>query len=152
MSLAYVASRGVARLEKPTFGYSNLGVGLLADMLTYLEAQLHPDKLPGAVRATPEGKTLAAALAASHVSHGDAGGGMHIGLNWMLVDESGMYWHNGATGGYSAFAMFNPEKDIAVVVLSNTSTGERSFVDDLARHIAQRLTGKPAVSLGPPLQ
>ena len=77
---------------------------------------------------------------------------MHIALNWMHVDGSGSFWHNGATGGYSAFAMFNPEKDYGVIVLSNTSIGERSFVDDLARHIAQRLTGKPAVSLGPTTQ
>jgi CubicO group peptidase (beta-lactamase class C family) len=118
-------------------------------MLTYLEAQLHPDHLPQAVRATPEGKTLAAALAASHVTQGDAGEGMHIALNWIHVDESGSFWHNGATGGYSAFAMFNPDKDFAVIVLSNTSIGDRSFADDLGAHIVQRLAGKPAISLAP---
>jgi serine-type D-Ala-D-Ala carboxypeptidase/endopeptidase len=36
------------------------------DMLTYLEAQLHPDHLPATARNSAEGKTLAAALAASH--------------------------------------------------------------------------------------
>jgi CubicO group peptidase (beta-lactamase class C family) len=121
-------------------------------MLTYLEAQLHPDHLPRAVGASAEGKTLAAALAASHAVQGDAGDGMHIALNWLRVDESGSFWHNGATGGYSAFALFNPDADFAVIVLSNTSIGERSFADDLAAHVAQRLSGKPAKSLGPASQ
>ena len=75
---------------------------------------------------------------------------MHIALNWLHVDASGSYWHNGATGGYSSFAIFNPDKDYAVVVLSNTSiAGERTFADDLGAHVSQRLAGKPAVSLAP---
>ena len=120
-----------------------------ADMLTYLEAQLHPDRLPKAARATPEGKTLAAAIAASHLPQGEAGEGQHIALNWFRDDASGSLWHNGATGGYSAFALFNPEKDFALVVLLNTSNGKRMYIDDLGRHVEQRLAGKPAVSLGP---
>src|SRR5581483_3781050 len=84
-----------------------------ADMLTYLEAQLHPDHLARSASATPEGKTLGAALTASHAVQGEAMHGMHIALNWMRVDESGSYWHNGATGGYSAFALFNPDADFA---------------------------------------
>jgi serine-type D-Ala-D-Ala carboxypeptidase/endopeptidase len=123
-----------------------------ADMLTYLDAQLHPDKLPRTVSATPEGKTLAAALAASHVVQGEADRGMHIALNWLRVDATGSFWHNGATGGYSAFAIFNPDADYAVVVLYNTSIGNREFADELGTHVAQRLTGKPAVPLGPESQ
>ena len=118
-------------------------------MLTYLEAQLHPDHLPPATRATREGRTLAAAIAASHALRGDAGAGMHIALNWLRVDETGSLWHNGGTGGYSAFALFNPEKDFALVVLFNTSGEARSFADDVGAHVEQRLTGKPAVSLAP---
>jgi CubicO group peptidase (beta-lactamase class C family) len=121
-----------------------------ADMLIYLAAQLHPDHLPATARATAEGKTLAAAITASHVLQGDAGDGMHIALNWFRIDETGSYWHNGATGGYSAYAWFNPDKDAAVVVLSNTSLRhDASFTDELGQHLAQRLLGKPAVSLGP---
>jgi D-alanyl-D-alanine-carboxypeptidase/D-alanyl-D-alanine-endopeptidase len=120
-----------------------------ADMLTYLEAQLHHDRLPPSARVTAEGKTLGAAIAASQVPQGEAGGGMHIALNWLRIDETGSLWHNGATGGYSAFAIFNPEKDFAVIVLFNTSIGERTFADDLGAHVAQRLSGRPAVSLAP---
>ena len=81
---------------------------------------------------------------------GEAGPGLHIALNWFRTDETGSYWHDGATGGYSAFSLFNPEKDLAVVVLSNASVGGNGdFTDDLGRHVVQRLTGRPAVSLGP---
>jgi D-alanyl-D-alanine-carboxypeptidase/D-alanyl-D-alanine-endopeptidase len=121
-----------------------------ADMLTYLEAQLHPDQLPASSRARGEGKTLPAAITASHALQGEAGQGQHIALNWFRTDETGSYWHGGATGGYSAFSLFNPEKDVAVVVLSNSSVGEEGdFADDLGRHVVQRLTGRPAVSLAP---
>ena len=119
------------------------------DMLTYLEAQLHPEHLPAAARATAERKTLAAAIRASHELQADVGDGMHIALNWFRVDATGSFWHNGGTGGHSAFALFNPEKDLAVVVLSNTTTGPDSITDALAQHIVQRLTGAPAVSLAP---
>ena len=119
-----------------------------ADMLTYLEAQLHPDRLPPAARAAPEGKTLAAAIAASHVLHGESLPGMHIALNWLRIDGTGSYWHNGGTAGHTAFALFNPEGDYALVVLCNAS-GERMFADDVGAHVAQRLSGRPAISLGP---
>jgi serine-type D-Ala-D-Ala carboxypeptidase/endopeptidase len=121
-----------------------------ADMLTYLEAQLHPDALPKDDLKSADGKTLPAAIADCHVIHAEVGPGMHIGLNWFRTDETGSYWHNGATGGYSSYAMFNPGKDFAVVVLSNTSISETgSFADRLGAHIAQRLEGKAAVSLAP---
>lgn len=120
------------------------------DMLTYLEAQLHPENLPKSDVASAQGKTLPAAIAACRVIHADVGPGMHIALNWLHVDATGSYWHNGATGGYSAYAMFNPEKDFAVVVLSNTSISSTgSFADKLGEHVAQRLEGSPAIVLAP---
>ncbi len=74
---------------------------------------------------------------------------MHIALNWFRNDDSGSYWHDGATGGFSSFAMFDPEKDFAVVVLFNRSVDDDSFADDLAKHIVQRLAGRPAVTIAP---
>ena len=120
-----------------------------ADMLTYLEAQLHPDNLPTTALATSQGKTLPAALTASHTIHAEISPGVHIALNWFRIDDTGSFWHNGATGGYSAYALFNPDKDFALIVLLNTSIGEENFADKLGQHIAQRLTGKPSVSLAP---
>ena len=116
------------------------------DMLTYLQANLHPDKLPSAATQTPTGKTLPKALTQSHELRADAPPGMRIALAWLYVPDTGSYWHNGGTGGYSSFAFFNPKADYAVVVLMNTSA---TFADRLGQHIAQRLAGKPAISLSP---
>jgi serine-type D-Ala-D-Ala carboxypeptidase/endopeptidase len=113
-------------------------------------AQLHPEKLPPTATASAAGKTLASAIQETHVVRAEAGEKMQIALNWMRVIESGTYWHNGGTGGYSSCALFDPTRDFAVVVLSNTAASEGSFADSLAAHIGQRLKGLPAVSLAPP--
>lgn len=42
------------------------------DMLTYLQAQLHPNQLPTIIAATPSGRSLPAAIVASHMLHGEA--------------------------------------------------------------------------------
>jgi serine-type D-Ala-D-Ala carboxypeptidase/endopeptidase len=118
-----------------------------ADMLTYLKAQLHPDHLPAGAMATPDGKTLPSAIQKTHVIHADVGGGEHIALNWFRVDGTGSYWHNGATGGYTSYALFNPEKDFAVIVLCNAEPGPGAFADNLGHHIEARLTGSPAITL-----
>jgi len=116
-------------------------------MLNYLEAQLHPDKLPASALASANGKTLPAAIARTHEVHAEAGSGMHIALNWFRYDQTGSYWHNGGTGGFSSYAIFNPDKDFAVVVLSCTAPGADTFADKLGMHIAQRLSGLPAVPI-----
>jgi len=120
-----------------------------ADMLTYLEAELHPDHLPATAKASPEGKTLPGAIAASHEPRAETEEGMHIALNWFRRDKTGSYWHNGATGGYSSFVLFNVDKDLGIVVLSNTALGEDGFTDRIGQYIAQRFWGVEAVSLGP---
>lgn len=73
---------------------------------------------------------------------------MRIGFAWLHNSATEGYWHNGATGGYSAFALFNPIGDYAAVVLMNTTLGPRdSFADVLGQHIGQRFAGKLAISL-----
>jgi CubicO group peptidase (beta-lactamase class C family) len=119
-----------------------------ADMLTYLEAQLHPDALPATAASTPQGKTLPAALYASQKIRAEVPPGSSIALNWFHVDVTDNYWHNGGTGGYSSYALFNPGDDFALIVLFNTA-GDNNFADKLGQHIAQRLAGQPAISLAP---
>jgi D-alanyl-D-alanine-carboxypeptidase/D-alanyl-D-alanine-endopeptidase len=117
------------------------------DMLTYLEAQLHPEKLPSNHSAT--GRTLPAALKDTHELRADALPGMQIGFGWLYITATGTYWHNGGTGGFSSFAFFNPKGDYAGVVLLNTTVSATgSYADLVGQHVEQRLTGKPAVSLG----
>ncbi len=112
------------------------------DMLTYLDAQLHPEKLPPA-NAGPA-STLAAAIKLSHELRADALPGMRIALGWHYIEDSGTYWHNGGTGGFNSYAMFNPKEDYTAVVVFNQSG---SFADRVAQHVEARLMGKKAISL-----
>ena len=117
------------------------------DMLTYLEANLHPENIkPPAGGAA--GSTLQAALNFSHQLRADSLPGMRIALAWLYQPDTGNYWHNGATGGYSAYGFFNPKGDYAAIVLVNSTLGSKgSFADRLGEHISERLAGKPAISL-----
>ena len=117
------------------------------DMLLYLKAQLHPESV--VTKGSSEARTLPAAIKASHEPQLDAGRGMHVALNWFRIDEIGEYWHNGATGGYSSFALFDPERDFAVIVLANRSIDDGTFADDIGKHVTARLLGKPAVTVEP---
>jgi serine-type D-Ala-D-Ala carboxypeptidase/endopeptidase len=118
------------------------------NMLTYLEAQLHPDKIP--LSHAAKARTLPAAVKLTHELRADVPGGMKIGFGWFYNEATGTYWHNGGTGGYSSFAFFNPKEDYAGVVLSNTTINPSgtSFADSVGQHLEQRLAGKAAISLG----
>ena len=133
---------------------SMAGVGAIrstaGDMLAYLEANLHPESVEPAA-GFPAAATLPAALNKSHELEADVSPGTRIALAWLYDAETGNYWHNGATAGFSAYAFFNPKGDYAAVVLFNTAPGENGiFVDRLGQHICQRLSGKPAISLDEP--
>jgi CubicO group peptidase (beta-lactamase class C family) len=119
------------------------------DMLTYLEANLHPENVTP-IAGSPGSVTIGAALRQSLQPQADVVQGMRIALGWLYQPETGNYWHNGATAAYSSYAFFNPKGDYAAVVLLNGSPGVNgSFVEVLGRHIGQRLAGKPAISLAP---
>ena len=119
-----------------------------ADMLIYLEANLHPEGVKPA-NASAAAKSIPRALAQDHELRADMGTGPQIALAWLYDPATGNFWHNGATGGHSAYAFFNPKGDYAAVVLVNTTIGERgSFADRIGEHVSERLAGKPAISLG----
>jgi CubicO group peptidase (beta-lactamase class C family) len=64
-----------------------------------------------------------------------------VHLGWMgrrLHPRQGGHlqlWHNGGTGGFSSFAGFDPEKEVAVVVLSNTQRPVDRPAFDLLRSL-----------------
>ena len=119
-----------------------------SDMLAYVEANLHPEGVKPA-DTSAAAKTISGALTQQHELRADAFGGQRIALAWLYDATTGNYWHNGATGGYSAYAFFNPTGDYAAVVLLNSTIGPRgSFADRIGEHISERLAGKPAISLG----
>jgi CubicO group peptidase (beta-lactamase class C family) len=116
------------------------------DMLTYLEAYLRPDKVK------PEtgfggSATLSQAIKDALPLRNGIGPRMSIALAWQFDIDSGVYWHNGETGGYSAYAFFSPLTDTAGVVLINAAIAS-NFTDKLGLHIRARLSGDRAISLG----
>jgi YD repeat-containing protein len=74
--------------------------------------------------------------------------GMTSGLGWLVVTRDGveMVWHNGATGGYSAFVGYVPSRAVGVVVLANNAGAAGSSVDDLGMHLLD-----PRVPLAKPM-
>jgi hypothetical protein len=74
---------------------------------------------------------------------------MDIALAWMYDLDKGVYWHNGATGGYTAYACFNPKRDFAAVVMFNAYPVAYPFNGVLSEHVVERISGKPALSLAP---
>ena len=115
-----------------------------ADMLTYLEANLHPDRLM--TGGSGARRTLAAAITQSHQPRADAGANK-IAFAWFYNPQTRDYWHNGATGGYSSYAFFNLQGDYAGVVLMNRTVGAQgSLADLLGQHTSERFAGQPAIS------
>jgi CubicO group peptidase (beta-lactamase class C family) len=43
----------------------------------------------------------------------------------MIDDEHGIVWHNGGTSNFSSYMGFDPERQIAVVILANLAPGYR---------------------------
>jgi CubicO group peptidase (beta-lactamase class C family) len=109
-----------------------------ADMLRYLTANLHPENMS---RETG----LRAALEFQHVLRAPIEPNASIALAWVHTRE--IYWHNGATPGYTADASFSPQGDYAVVVLTSAGPDLFGIASVLAEHVRERLTGEPAISL-----
>ncbi|MBV9296004.1 MAG: beta-lactamase family protein [Acidobacteriaceae bacterium] len=109
-----------------------------ADMLTYLEAQLHPEKTP-----------FRAALVASHLLRNYVVGDLRVALAWLYDPDTGVYEHGGGTGGFTSFAFFDPRRDFAAVGFMNAAPVNFPFMEVLSEHVRQRLSGEPALSLAP---
>ena len=120
------------------------------DMLAYLEANLHPENLKPVVD-SKAASSIASALKLSHQLQGDdIRPGTRIALAWLYQTNTGNYWHDGATAGFSSYVFFNPQRDYAAIVLLNASPQvDDSLVDRLGEHISERLAGLPAISLAP---
>jgi CubicO group peptidase (beta-lactamase class C family) len=104
------------------------------DLLTYLDANLHPD-----------GNALP--MAETHRLRGSIGPGLQIGMAWIHDTETGTYFHSGAISGYTSHAFFHPQGRYAAVVLVNNGAGSMPYAYLLGRHIQERLAGTPTVSL-----
>jgi|GEM_PF-461949 len=123
-----------------------------ADMLTYLDGNLHPDKYASGAAVDSPAATLPAAVALDHqvrakiTTHGDD----KIALAWFFNPKIASYSHTGGTGGYSSMIVFNPAQDRAIVTLYNrdeTDPAAPRFVERVAENILQLMSGKPSVPL-----
>lgn len=108
------------------------------DLLTYLEAQLHPAGLAG---------TLPAAIAFSHRLLPGSSTETRVAFAWLYSPDTGAFSHDGATSGFSSYVFFHPKRDYAAVVLLNRSPGEMPWCDLIGEHVRQRFAGEPAFSL-----
>ena len=108
------------------------------DLLTYLEAQLHPERSP-----------FPGALVASQRIRGHVAGDIDIALAWIYDPDNSVYLHSGATGGFTTYACFVPRRDFAAVVLLNAYPLAFPFTEVLSEHVLERISGKPALSLTP---
>ena len=119
----YTAQRAAA--SPWTFTDALAGAGALRstadDLLSMLAAYLG---------LTPS--ALADAMQAAATPRADATRGRRIGLGWMSGGGDGrLRWHNGGTGGFTAFVGFDTVARRGVVVLSNASVP----VDALGMHL-----------------
>jgi CubicO group peptidase (beta-lactamase class C family) len=111
---------------RPLNGDTVLEIGLIAKVFTalLLAAQIGLKK-----------SDLDPAIAATRSKWTPANPGMEMGLGWIKRPKKGseIIWHNGGTGGYQAFAGFDPQAQEGVVVLINIFT--LAGPDDIGFHL-----------------
>ncbi|MHB8381122.1 MAG: serine hydrolase domain-containing protein [Candidatus Binataceae bacterium] len=116
-----------------------------ADMLSYLYANMHPATVDSGGLAGSPGATLAKAMILDHQRRADVGEQAKVALAWFFNEKLRYFCHGGGTTGYSSWAQFSPEKDRALVVLSNrldNTPGEESLVGRVAANIDTLMSGR----------
>ncbi len=114
---------GVVRnWDLPVFAGAGALRSNMEDMLVFLEANLGPAMSP-----------LEEAMRESHRPRRAGGEGMEVGMNWFIrnTEHHRIIWHNGGTGGYRAFLGFDPDRQVGVVVLTNSARS----ADDIGFHL-----------------
>lgn len=93
----------------------------IEDMLEY--AQLQMNETPEYLSASHE---LLAEINATSSSNAKMNIHMDsIGAAWIFDTENNIIWHNGGTDNYNCYLGFDPDKQIAIVILSNLSPNYR---------------------------
>ena len=120
------------------------------DLLTWLDANLHPERYAAGAAPGSPGATLPAAFAIDHQLRGTVKPNTEVAFSWLFDLESGRFEHGGTTPGYTAHVEFTPVQDRGIVVLYNRmdeSPGQRRFVDRVAENINDLMSGKPAARI-----
>jgi serine-type D-Ala-D-Ala carboxypeptidase/endopeptidase len=123
-----------------------------ADMLTYLDANLHPDKYANGAAADSPAARWPATVALDHQVRANvtANGNTKIALAWFFNPKAGSYFHSGGTGGYRSLVGFNTAQDRAIVVLYNRDNQDPAapqLVERVVENVDELMTGKPSIPL-----
>ncbi len=120
------------------------------DLLTYLDANLHPERYAVGTAPGSPAATLPAAFAMDHQIRGSAKPNTEVALAWLFDRKSGRYEHGGTTPGYTAHVEFSPNRDRGIVVLYNRmddQPGRERFVDRVAENIDELMSGTSAARI-----
>jgi CubicO group peptidase (beta-lactamase class C family) len=115
--------------DLPTLAGAGAIRSTAADLLRFAQANIK----------TPEGE-LGQAIELAWRVHQEPlkGGPFAVGLGWHIARDGSTRWHNGQTGGYHSMLLVRREQQLAVVLLTNSGTGD---VDALAEDIMRMLAG-----------
>lgn len=137
------------RWDLDAFAGAGALVSTGADMLKYLEANLHPEKIGTGAGAGSPSATMPGALAIDHQLRSSVSGPAKIALAWVYNEDTHIFFHDGGTGGYTSFAAFMPNDDRAIVVLYNRSDlpGGHPFTQTVFANVLGLMSGKPTPKL-----
>ena len=138
-------------MDFDVFGGAGALKSTASDMLTYLDANLHPEKYAAGAAPGSPAATLPAAMALDHEPRADAGAGGKMALAWGINPKPYSLDHDGATYGNVSVAHFYPDQDWAVIVLNNradpTDPLPVRFADCVAENVSALWSGEPALPL-----
>lgn len=143
------AGHAQGRWDLDAFAGAGALVSTGADMLKYLEANLHPEKIGAGAAAGSPSATMSAAFAIDHQLRAPVSGSAKIALAWLYNEDTHIFFHDGGTGGYTSFAAFMPNDDRAIVVLYNRSDlpGGHPFTQSVFANVLGLMSGKPTPKL-----
>ena len=121
-----------------------------ADLLTYLDANLRPERYAATAPSGSPAATLPDAIALDHQLRGAVDQNTQIAFSWLYDLKSGRYQHGGTMPGFTAHVEFAPNQERAIVVLYNRMDempGQTRFVDRVAENINDLMSGAPAVRI-----
>lgn len=120
------------------------------DLLTWLDANLHPEHYAAGAAPGSPAATLPDAFALDHQLRGKVKDNTEVAFSWLFDVESGRFEHGGTTPGYTAHVEFAPAQDRGIVVLYNRMDelpGQRRFVDRIAENINELMSGRPSTRI-----
>jgi CubicO group peptidase (beta-lactamase class C family) len=102
------------------------------DLLKLLQASIAQEK-------GPVSKALRLAFKKRHTTKD----GLGVGLGWHIARDGMGRWHNGMTGGYSAWMSVVPEAKAGAVVLSNTASEKTTELGEMLTRLACGIKVEP---------